>query len=170
MRFMKSTNAHPLAATLLLISMYAFAWAFHLVTRPAPALPAHPEAAMAALPPTVQAVPPALSVAAVSPTLSVATLPPGPVAPVRQAAPPAPSPAELAPALTEIAPAPAVESPAALPAFAWSTVPTDYPAAPLPGHVGDPPRRGAVSGGLATAAAAMRSSFRLTGAALKSVF
>lgn len=163
MRFMKSTNGHPLAATLLLISMYAFAWAFHLVTRPSPALPAHPVTAMAALPPTVRAT--------VPPPLSAAAVPPGPVAPVRQAAAPAPSPAELAPALTEIAPATAAdESPAALPAFAWSIVPTGYPAAPLPGHVGDPPRRGAVSGGLATAAAAMRSSLRLTDAALKSVF
>jgi hypothetical protein len=158
---MKSTNGHPLAATLVLISMYAFAWAFHIVTRPAPALPAHSVSAMAALPPTMRAVPPALS---------APTLPPGPVAPVRQAAAPAPSPAERAPALTEIAAAPAVESPAALPAFAWSTIPTGYPAAPLPGRIGDAPRRGAVSGGLATAAAAMRSSFRLTGAALKSVF
>lgn len=161
MRFMKSTNGHPLAATLLLISMYAFAWAFHLVTRPSPALPAHPVLVMAALPPTVRAVPPALS---------AATLPPRPVAPVRQAAAPAPSRAELAPELTEITPAPAVESPVALPAFAWSTVLTGYPAAPLPSRIGDPPRRGAVSGGLATAAAAMRSSFKLAGAALKSVF
>lgn len=161
MRVMKSTNGHPLAATILLISMYAFAWAFHLVTRLSPALPAHPVSPMAALPPTVRAVPP---------VLSAPTQPPRPVAAVRQAAPPAPTPAELAPALTEIAPAPAVESPAALPAFAWSTVPTGYPAAPLPGRIGYPPRRGAVSGGLATAAAAMRSSFRLTGAALKSVF
>jgi hypothetical protein len=140
-------EGHPLAAMLVLSSVFAFALVFHTVTEPGAHVPARYDRQLAALvSPQIPVVPVVPRVSAVRVVRAVHMVPA-----VRVAA-----------GTTATSGTPETSG-TILHAFAWPTMPAPFPAAASPFLPSDAARDGgAVTRALATTGSALRNAFRKT--------
>jgi hypothetical protein len=141
MVFMERREGHPLAAMLLLCSMFAFALVFHSVTQPVAELPARYDYQLTAMARPAVEQPPSFAVpreTALAPTSTAITATPIEI----------PLAAPLSPSLIE--------------AFAWPAT-TSFPA-PVSASAPSEARResGAVTRAFATTGSALRNALRKT--------
>lgn len=156
MVFMQRRNdGHPLAALLLLFSMFAFAFVFHVVTRPEAPVAAHLDRQLAAF---------ARPVAPDVPTLGEPRQPAAAASPVTSVVEPAP-PVEASALATDSHP-PALTLPPPITIVPSATVVRPVTVVPLPAAAvsatlqPSAPDGGAVTRAFTTTGSALRSAFR----------